>query len=145
MRTLYALGCHGDNVTNTWLHWTVSLSNTVSICRITTQILGRKSFQKFKEQSKQPDRWRHPRMQASRQLTGWIRKISRVGRAEFIKRNQLRDPAGLDFVVNRKSVFYYFEASLKPWIQLWLYYVQAGWIFFGTNLYTYLWYHFFLE
>ena len=84
--------------------------------------------------SKQPDRWRHPRQQASRQwpsVTGWIWKISPVGRAEFIKRNQLRqngDLACLDFVVN-SSIFCHFEASLKPWIQLWLYYVQAGWIF----------------
>jgi len=56
----------------------------------------------LKNKSKQPDRWRHP----SRQLTGWIRKISQVGRAEFIKRNQLRqngDLAGLDFVVNRAA------------------------------------------
>ena len=57
----------------------------------------------LKNKSKQPDRWRHPKQQAPRQLTGWIRKISQV---EFIKRNQLRqngDLAGLDFVVNRAA------------------------------------------
>jgi len=83
----------------------------------------------LKNKSKQPDRWRHPKQQASRQLTGWIRKISRVGRAEFIKRNQLRqngDLAGLDFVVNRAafSVFSRFHGILES--KLWLDYVQVG-------------------
>ena len=83
----------------------------------------------LKNKSKQPDRWRHPKQQASRQLTGWIRKISRVGRAEFIKRNQLRqngDLAGLDFVVNRAafSVISRFHGILES--KLWLDYVQVG-------------------
>ena len=72
----------------------------------------------LKNKSKQPDRWRHPKQQASCQLTGWIRKISRVGRAEFIKSNQLRqngDLAGLDSVVNRAaySVISRFHGSLE--------------------------------
>ena len=83
----------------------------------------------LKNKSKQPDRWRHPKQQASRQLTGWIRKISQVGRAEFIKRNQLRqngDLAGLDFVVNRAafSVISRFHGILES--KLWLDYVQVG-------------------
>ena len=90
----------------------------------------------LKNKSKQPDRWRHPKQQASRQLTGWIRKISQVGRAEFIKRNQLRqngDLAGLDFVVNRAafSVISRFHGILES--KLWLDYVQVGSILFLTN------------
>jgi len=83
----------------------------------------------LKNKSKQPDRWRHPNQQASRQMTGWIRKISRVRRAEFIKRNQLRqngDLACLDFVVNRAafSVISRFHGILES--KLWLDYVQVG-------------------
>ena len=74
----------------------------------------------LKNKSKQPDRWRHPKQQASRQLTGWIRKICRVGRAEFInlkKKSVTKkgDLAGLDFVVNRAaySVISRFHGSLE--------------------------------
>ena len=79
----------------------------------------------LKNKRKQPDRWRHPKQQASRQSTGWIRKISQVGRAEFIKTNQLRqngDLAGLDFVVNRTaySVISRFYSSLEYIIASWL-------------------------
>ena len=86
-----------------------------------------------KNKSKQPDRWRHPKQQASRQLTGWIQKISRVDRAEFIKRNQLRqngDLDCLDFVVNRAafSVISRFHGILES--KLWLDYVQVGSILF---------------
>ena len=89
----------------------------------------------LKNKSKQPDRWRHPKQQASRQLTGWIRKISRVGRAEFIKRNQLRqngDLAGLDFVVNRTacSVISKFYSSLESSCG----YIIAGWLAYPTGI-----------
>ena len=102
----YARGCDGDHVTDmiaNHLEWVLN-GLVGSICRIATQILGRKSFL---NQSKQPDRRRHHKQQASRQLpsvTGWIWKISPVWWAEFILKNQLQqngDLAGLDFVVNR--------------------------------------------
>ena len=79
-----------------------------NICRIATQIQGRKSFLKYQEQEQAT---------LSNLIAGDITniapiaiceslRVSPVGRAEIIKRNQLRqngDLAGLDFVVNRTA------------------------------------------